>query len=179
MCQKPDVVKMEDLVQNFQQLSSRETGDKKPEETAIGGKPMEDPLLFTAPKPTVQHKKCNHTAFIRAVASYFVYHMLRTRTRNNHIKGYLRDHWRRMCCALEKEEIRLLFDVHLKESGNVCEPMLTFEDMWTVMLEKMSTNNNFNWLQKLIATEVSCIVISTRTLEVSADLRGSPRKELL
>lgn len=185
---KPDVVItiMEELMEDLKKLSSQENRDEDKTEERVetssqesrdsvctdvqdedgrsktvesldvfGGKPMEDypRSLFTANKPTVEK------AFVRAVASYFAYHVLRTSTRKQHTTGYLHDNWRRMCLCLDEESIRLLFYARLKEDERMY--VQEFQDMWKAMHEKL-VDNEFNCLQRHIAAEVRGIVRFTR-----------------
>ena len=113
----------------------------------FGGKPMEDypRSLFTAPAV--------EKAFVRAVASYFAYHILQTSTHKQH--AVLHDNWRRMCLCLDRESIRLLFYARLKEDERMY--VQEFEDMWKAMYEEL-IDNEFNYLQGRIAAEVRGIV---------------------
>ena len=175
---KPDILAnmMEDLTENFQELSPEESyvdvqdEDGRQESMDVfGGKPMEDypRSLFTAPTNNTQavdRKKYIHDAFVRAVKSYFAYHVLRTRTRRPRTIGYLHDHWGRMCRTLDRGDVRLLFDGYLKESEKVLGvPIFTyeFEDLWKLLNEKL-IENQFNWLQRLVATEVMRAVYAKR-----------------
>ena len=159
---------MEDLIKNFQDLSSQESyvdvqdEDGRLESVDVcGGKPMEDypRSLFTAATnntPAVNRKKYIHDAFVRAVSSYFAYHVLRTRTRRPRTTGYLHDHWGRMCRTLDRGDVRLLFNGYLKESEKALGVAIftyEFEDLWKLLNEKL-IENQFNWLQKLVVTEV-------------------------
>ena len=176
---KPDVVItiMEELMEGLKKLSSQENQDKTEETSQVSrdsvctdvqdedrrsktvesldvfkGKPMEDypRSLFTAPAV--------EKAFVRAVASYFAYHILQTSTRKQQTTEYLHDNWGRMCLCLDQESIRLLFYARLKEDERMY--VQEFQDMWKAMYEEL-IGNEFNRLQGRIAAEVRGIVVFT------------------
>ena len=176
---KPDALAnmMEDLTENFQELSPEESyvdvqdEDGRQESMDVfGGKPMEDypRSLFTAPTNNTQavdRKQYVVDAFVRAVGSYFTFHVLQTNTRKQRTSGYLHDHWLRLFSALDKDTVYILFKANLSKSKKaVNTPIFTyvFEDMWKLLKENLLIIKEFNWLQKLVVTEVMCDVYGMR-----------------
>ena len=135
-----------------------------------GGKPMEDypQLLFTTPANNTQavdRKKYVVGAFVRAVGSYFTFHVLQTNTRQQRTSGYLHDHWLRLFSALDKDTVHTLFKANFNKSEKALNKTIftyEFEDMWKLLKEKLLVVKEFNWLQQMVVTEVMCDVYSMR-----------------
>ena len=176
---RPDAmgIIMEDLIKNFEELSSEESyvdvGDEDGKAESVdvfGGKPMEDypRSLFTAPTNNTQavdRKQYVVDAFVRAVGSYFTFHVLQTNTRKQRTSGYLHDHWLRLFSALDKDTVYILFKANLSKSEKALNTTIftyEFEDMWKLLKENLLMVKEFNWLQKLVVTEVMCDVYGMR-----------------
>lgn len=164
---------MEDLVEKFRNnnLSSRQNSqeyvDVKDEDCVresldeIGGKPMEEyprSLFEPAPpayqlSPEAEHMVVVRKAFTCAVAQYFTYHVLLARTRKQRTDVFMHDNWRKMCDALKKESVRLIFDqdIQAHKERHQCGDISSFEfdHMWYFL------NVNYdNWLRSRIFSEV-------------------------
>ena len=170
---KPDILAnmMEDLTENFQELSSeesyvdvqdedgrQESGRKETEPSAKSKDvdrciPMEEypQSLFTDCK-----KADLAEPFVRAVTSYFGFHVVRLRKRGQSVTEYMHDNWSIMCRTLDRGDLYMLFDAHIKYMNKKQGKAITtfkFEDMWNKMNEK-PIDNEFNWLQNRIIGDV-------------------------
>ena len=128
---------------------------------AIGGKPMETypRALFEPAPPTIrlspdeEHLVVVRKAFACAVAQYFTYYVLLTRTPNQRTDVLLHDNWRKMCGALNKGSVRLLFDksIQVHKEKHQCEQISSFEfdHMWYFLSVTYE-----NWLRNYIFSEV-------------------------
>ena len=108
----------------------------------------------------VDCKKHLRKSFVFAVSSYFAYHVSRTRTRNQRTGGYLQDHWKRMCAALDKSSVRLLYEARVKEQYTFLNESIVaheFDEMWQLLDE-----HGHNCMKRLIFVEVARLVYVKR-----------------
>ena len=168
-------IAMEDMVEKFRKtnLSSRQNSqdyvDVKDEDYSdvpesldiVGGKPMETyprALFEPAPpayqlSPDEEHLVVVRKAFACAVAQYFTYYVLLARTHSRRTDVFLHDNWRKMCDALNKDGVHLLFDksIQTHKEKHQCEQISSFEfdHMWHFLSAKYD-----NWLRSYIYSEV-------------------------
>ena len=94
--------------------------------------------------------------FVRAVTSYFGFHVVRLRKRIQSVTEYMHDNWSIMCRTLDRGDLYMLFNAHIKYMNEKRGKAITtflFEDMWNKMNEKL-IDNEFNWLQNRINGDV-------------------------
>ena len=94
--------------------------------------------------------------FVRAVTSFFGFHVVRLRKRGQRVTEYMRDNWSMMCCTLCRGDLYMLVNAHAKNMNEIKGKTITtfkFEDMWNKMNEK-PIDNEFNWLQNRIIGHV-------------------------